>query len=162
MIENWMYKNISENFKWYEFFKSQVAERKEISNIPKEGYVYVNIKELVENVLQPIRDEFGPIVINSGYRSLKLNTVIGGSVMSNHCNGTAADIEPINPSVNYINIIEWIHNTISYRELIAEYFPTGWIHVAYREGENNRQLKLKDDVHNYERISISKLKELYG
>jgi len=117
-----MYKNITENFKWYEFFKSQVAKRKGIPNMPREGIVYVNIKELVDNVLQPIR----------------------------------------NLSIDYIDIIEWIHNNCSYRELIAEYFPEGWIHVAYTDDMNNRQLKLKDESHNYERVSLNKIKELYG
>jgi uncharacterized protein YcbK (DUF882 family) len=45
-------------------------------------------------------------VINSGYRSLKLNTAIGGSIMSNHCNGSAADIEPVDTSIKYIDVIE--------------------------------------------------------
>jgi hypothetical protein len=81
--------------------------------------------------------------------------------MSNHCNGSAADIEPVDTSIKYIDVIEWIHNNVPYRELIAEYFPNGWIHVTYKEGENNKQLKLKDNIHNYERVSITKLKELY-
>lgn len=53
-----------------------------------------NLKYLVENALQPIRNRLGfPITINSGYRSPLVNKLVGGSATSQHCRGEAADCE---------------------------------------------------------------------
>jgi hypothetical protein len=44
-------------------------------------------------LLQPIRDKFGvPLHISSGYRDVKLNAKVGGSLYSLHLKGKAADI----------------------------------------------------------------------
>ena len=153
---------ITQNFKWKEFFKSQTAKRKGIDNIPTDDNIWENLEELVVNVLQPLRDEFGCIRITSGYRSPELNSAIGGSENSNHCFGFAADIEPLKENVSLMDVIVYIHNILDFRELIVEYFPDGWIHVAYRKGSNARQLKLKDDNHNYQRVSLEYIKQLYG
>ena len=76
---------LSENFSLNELTKSQTATRRGISNQPSEEHLE-NLKALVENVLQPIRDSKGqPIRISSGYRSSRLNTAIGGSENSQHC-----------------------------------------------------------------------------
>jgi len=109
------------------------------------------------NILQPVRDHFGRINITSGFRSPELclaigsYKVVGGKpvVTSNHARGQAADIEPDDPSIPLIDIMNFIYNECDFRELIAEYFPGGWVHVAYREGGNAKILKLKDPDHNY-------------
>lgn len=153
---------ISKNFSWYEFFRSYVAIRKGINNTPHSPFVYENIERLTKNILQPLRDVFGPIYISSGYRNPELNDAVGGHKYSNHTIGCAADIEPLKRNVSLMDILEWIHKNCSYRELIAEYFPDGWVHVAYKEGYNNRQLKLRDAGHFYTPVSLVYLKEVYG
>ena len=51
-----------------------------------------NLKLLIENVLDPAREEFGDVIhINSGYRSPLVNRHIGGSTTSAHMTGRAAD-----------------------------------------------------------------------
>lgn len=85
---------LSENFTYEEFEKSETAEKLRIDNTIKHDMIRNNIKELVYHVLQPLRDKIGkPIIINSGYRCLKLNTAIGGVPSSQHVMGQAADIE---------------------------------------------------------------------
>ena len=60
---------LSENFELHELIKSQIAERKGISNNPSTDQIN-NLKDLCLNVLQPIRSHFdSPVVISSGYRS---------------------------------------------------------------------------------------------
>lgn len=152
---------ITTNFSWSEFFRSHTAIRTGINNVPDSDYVYENIRALTENVLQPLRDEMGPILITSGYRSPKLNNRIGGSRTSNHLIGCAADIEPIHDNIKLIDILEWIHKNCDYKELIAEYFPEGWVHVAYQEGKNHRQVKIKNHKYYYVSISVEQLKDMY-
>ncbi|MHA1233130.1 MAG: D-Ala-D-Ala carboxypeptidase family metallohydrolase [Candidatus Helarchaeota archaeon] len=148
------------NFKYKEFVLSPMAMRYGIELKPDESQ-WNAIELLCQNILQPIRNIFGPIRITSGYRSPELNKKIGGSEFSNHCLGQAADFEPIYPNVRMIDIFEYIARNLEFRELIAEYFPTGWIHVAFRINENIKQIKLKDKDHNYKIVDLEYVKKLH-
>lgn len=149
------------NFTYREFIKSQTALRKGIRNVPTIEQ-WENVEKLAKNILQPIRTNFGRIRITSGFRSVELCEAIGSSSTSNHAKGQAADIEPVDTSIKLFDILEWIHDNLVYRELIAEYFPRGWIHVAFRDGANTKVLKLKDSNHHYSRVSIDYIRNLYS
>jgi uncharacterized protein YcbK (DUF882 family) len=87
---------LSENFELHELIKSQIAERKGISNNPSTDQIN-NLKDLCLNVLQPIRSHFdSPVIISSGYRSPELCVAIGSKPTSQHSEGKAADIEIMN------------------------------------------------------------------
>ena len=150
---------IDSNFTYEEFTKSDVAIRFAIDNTPNDEQLK-NIEILTSKILQPIRNKFGKIRITSGFRSPELCRKIGSSIHSNHTRGEAADIEPIE-NIKLFTILEWIHFNLDYRELIAENFPNGWIHVAYREGDNNKQLKLKDSRHHYSIETIDYIRKIY-
>ena len=149
------------NFRYREFVRSDTAIRLGLKNLPKDEQ-WKNLERLASQVIQPVRDLFGSIKITSGYRSPELNTAIGGSVYSNHCRGEAADIEPVFGDIRLIDIFKFIHDTLEFRTLIAEYFPGGWAHVDYRKGGNIKRLKLKDKYHNYDIVDIDELMGLYG
>jgi hypothetical protein len=93
--------------------------------------------------------------------AIRLNKAINGSKKSWHCFGCAADIEPLRASVSLLDLLEWIYNNCEFRELIAEFFSEGWVHVAYVEGRNSHKLKLKDKNHNYKIVSLDYVKSLY-
>ena len=149
------------NFQYKEFIKSNTALRKGISNIPTDDH-WKCIETLTTNVLQPVREKFGRIRITSGYRCPELCEEIGSNKDSNHCRGEATDFEPLRSNVTLYQVLAWIYRNLQFRELIAEYFPDGWIHVAYREGANDRILKLKDNKHHYERVELGYIQKLYG
>jgi len=134
---------LSENFTLQEFTKSQTAERRGIDNTPVEGHLE-NAKALFENVVQPVRDNFGVTVINSGYRSGDLNYAIGGSNTSQHCKGQAVDIEC--PGTPNYDVAKWIEDNLDFDQLILEFYTpgipdSGWIHVSYKT-EDNRNASL--------------------
>jgi uncharacterized protein YcbK (DUF882 family) len=84
---------LSKNLSLAEVIRSETAKRRGISNMPTPEHTE-NFKLLAEKIFQPIRDHFGvPIHISSGYRSKELNSAIGGSLTSQHCQGEAIDIE---------------------------------------------------------------------
>ncbi|TVZ38077.1 peptidase M15-like protein [Alteromonadaceae bacterium 2753L.S.0a.02] len=91
-----MQMQLSENFWLSEFLQSQTAERKpEVAgdqfNPPH--HIVENLRYLCENTLQPLRTLLQtPLRISSGYRSVALNTAIGGSATSQHTKGEAADL----------------------------------------------------------------------
>lgn len=133
---------LTNNFSLAELCKSQTALRKGIDNLPKDPDIVSKMQTLAEEILQPIRDKFGPTVINSGYRCKKLNTAIGGSKKSQHCFGEAADVEV--PTLSNRDLAEWIKNTLDFDQLILEFYNgkdprSGWVHVSYKSKEDNRK-----------------------
>lgn len=88
--------DISKNFSYREFENSDTAKRMGIDNtIPYE--LKPNVKALVDNVLQPLRDVWGVMKINSGYRCRRLNELVGGVESSQHRNASACDVSCSNP-----------------------------------------------------------------
>ena len=73
---------LSKNFTLTEYTKSQTALRQGIDNTPGDEHLEA-AKTLFEKVVQPVRDNFGPTVINSGYRGPDLNKAVGGSATTN-------------------------------------------------------------------------------
>lgn len=132
---------LSKNFTMAEFTKSQTAERKGIDNTP-EGEHLEAAQALFENVVQPVRDHFGPTVINSGYRSPALNEAVGGSSTSQHCKGQAADIEV--PGTPNADLAQWIVDNVEFDQVILEFYTpgipdSGWVHVSYKADGDNRK-----------------------
>jgi hypothetical protein len=133
--------NLSKNFTLTEFIKSQTALRLDIDNTPNEEHLE-SAKSLFENVVQKVRDEFGPTVINSGYRGPALNEAVGGSSKSQHCKGEAVDIEV--PGVANYDIAKWIEDNLDFDQLILEFYTpgipdSGWVHVSYKKKDNRKQ-----------------------
>jgi len=133
---------LTENFTLVEMTKSEAALRNNLDNTPTQSEV-VNLKILCEKVLQPIRNHYGKgVKVNSGFRSKKVNTVIGGSKTSDHCNGQAADIEI--PGLPNAELAEWIKANLVYTQLILEFYTpgvpdSGWVHVSYIQGNLKKQ-----------------------
>ena len=98
-----------------------------------------NLKLLVDNVLDPLREMYGkPIKVNSGYRSPLVNIKVGGSKNSDHVKGMAADITGGSISENKI-LFELIKNNFKFRQLINEYDYT-WVHVSFNPSDNKKQI----------------------
>ena len=119
---------ISKNFNFYEFTKSETADRLGIDNTKLSLRVKDNIVQLVENILQPLRDEINcPIKINSGYRCNSLNVAVNGAVNSQHKLGLAADIKcTCLPPYEVAKVIHRMN--LPYDQLIL--YPT-FVHVSY-------------------------------
>jgi len=132
---------LSKNFTLTEFTKSQTAIRKGISNLPTDEHLEA-AKELFENVVQKVRDHFGITILNSGYRSVQLNSAVGGSLSSQHCKGEAVDLEC--PGHSNVEVAEWIRDNLEFDQLILEFYTpgipdSGWVHVSYKTSGNRKQ-----------------------
>lgn len=133
---------LTKNFELSELIKSQTASRFHIDNTPSQ-IVISNLKLLCEKVLQPIRDNFDkPVIISSGYRSLKVNSKThGSSQTSQHLTGQAADFDI--PGIPNYDLAVWIKENLNYDQLILEYYTggnSGWIHVGYSSAHKNQEL----------------------
>jgi|TARA_B100001287_G_scaffold248764_1_gene228171 hypothetical protein len=122
---------LSKNFSLLELTKSQTAERRGIENKPTAEHIE-NMVALCENILQPVRDQYGSFIVSSGYRCPELCIAIGSSKDSQHAKGQAADFEVAGVS-NY-KLASWIEENLEFDQLILECFTggnTGWIHCSY-------------------------------
>jgi len=125
--------NLTRNFSLLELTKSDTAIRRGIDNNPNADQVE-KLKLLCENILQPVRDHFGRVKVTSGFRSPELCTAIGSSINSQHARAEAADFEC--PGVDNVELADWIHKTLTYDQLILEFYTpgepnSGWIHCSW-------------------------------
>ena len=133
---------ISKNFSLSEMVKSATAVRLGVDNSPSSIHL-VNLTHLAIHILQPVRDQFGVITINSGYRSPTLNAKVGGSKTSQHCNGQASDFESF--STPNPDLAKWIAKNLDFDQLILEFYDgkdpnSGWIHCSYNLMGNRKKI----------------------
>ena len=125
---------------------SRTAERLDINNVPDDDQL--KAMELVaEKVFEPLREWVGgPVKINSFFRSVKLNKIIGGSSKSQHCRGQAIDIDDTFGKVANSDMYNYIKNNLDFDQLIWEFGNDdnpNWLHVSYVSPEKNRNRCLK-------------------
>ena len=134
---------LSPHFTLGELTKTNV---KGIDNVPPHAAV-LNLKNLCENWLEPLRQAQGPIVINSGFRSEAVNKAIGGVKGSNHLSGCAVDIRclGIEQAIRYACILLDMADGTKrdFDELLIERSPKGtfWLHFAVRPKDNRRKVR---------------------
>lgn len=134
---------LSSNFKLLEFVLSEAAERKGIDNTPPDEII-ARLQTLCQAILEPARQQLGPLHINSGYRSPALNAAIGGSSSSAHMIGYAADVVPL--AATKLEFAKWVKENCTFDQIILEYgtiAEPAWIHVSCdprARGEVRRKL----------------------
>lgn len=153
------------NFKWYEVWKSSTANRLDLSNITSDSAVINNVRNLVVNVLQPLREDLGSIKPQSWYRGEALERWLCRDAYINWCagrkikptektwqkyfkrkshpKGQAVDIEVSVMSND--DLFEHIRKHYQFDQLIREYrvkgIPdSGWVHVSWAGAGNRNQV----------------------
>lgn len=124
------------NFTISELVRSDTAKQNGINNTPDINSLD-NLLELIFYVLQPLRDKLKkPIIITSGFRSVKVNNLVGGVSNSQHLYGQAADIT-VN-GMSAAQLFGFVKNSgVEYDQCINEY--NSWVHVSYNKGHNRKQ-----------------------
>ena len=80
---------LTEHFSYEEMTRTKWS--KHYDNTP-DALQTAALRNLCEKVLEPLRRQFGPIRINSGFRSPLVNEAVHGVGCSKHLTGEAADI----------------------------------------------------------------------
>jgi len=129
---------LSPNFSLEEATKSQTALRLGIDNAPTAATID-KMKAVCEAILEPVRDHFKrPVIINSFYRSPRLNAAVGSKPSSQHAKGEAVDFEV--PGVPNLEVAEWVRDNLTYDQCALEFYTpgdpsSGWVHVSYHDGQ---------------------------
>mgnify|MGYP001168959366 CR=1 FL=1 len=110
-----------------------------------------NLRDLMENCVDRIIEEYPHLVLISAYRSLKLNRMIGGSHdNSSHIKGCAIDFKVPEEHTSYV--FNWcIKNLPEWHELMWAYPERGnrsWIHLSYKKGRNMKSTTLASEREN--------------
>jgi hypothetical protein len=117
---------LSPNFTLEELTHSDIAVRLGLDNTP-DAIITANLTRLAK-FLEEVRRVVGrPIMVNSAYRSVKVNEAVGSKPTSQHCNGCAADIKV--PGLTPNDIVSFvIKSNIEYDQLIREF--DSWVHIS--------------------------------
>ena len=141
---------LSKNLSLVEVMKSATAIKHGIANEPSSQHL-TNLKAVATNIFQPCRDYFGkPLAVTSGYRSPKLNELIGGSKRSQHSKGEALDLDAqVYGGFTNAELFHYIKDNLDFDQLIWEFGndeEPDWMHCSYTT-ENRREV-LKAYKHN--------------
>ncbi|MCK5606575.1 peptidase M15, partial [Candidatus Pacearchaeota archaeon] len=132
--------NLSKNFTLDELIVTSTSGSNIPPGIHKEKLLYV-----ANYLAQPIRDRWGVVIVNSGYRSEAVNAAIGGSKTSQHPRGEAIDIRT--PDADLWEVYLWILDNLNFGQCIFEEKGSAtWIHISLpRLAKPNKQALLFKD-----------------
>ena len=137
---------ISTHISYKEAVFSRTALRLDIDNTP-DGYELGNMNGVAHNIFEPLREWVGgPIKINSFFRDKALNTAIGGSSRSQHCEGRAIDLDDTFGHKTNKDMFHYIKDNLNFDQLIWEFgddINPAWVHVSYVNDNENRNRCLK-------------------
>ena len=137
---------ISKHISYKEAVYSRTATRLDIDNNPDDMEVY-RMSLIAEEVFEPLRAWVGgPIKINSFFRSPELNTAIGGSTKSQHCQGQAIDLDDTFGRATNAEMYDFIKEHLDFDQMIWEFGDDDnpdWVHVSYVSSDKNRNRCLK-------------------
>ncbi|UVL80114.1 D-Ala-D-Ala carboxypeptidase family metallohydrolase [Pseudomonas putida] len=127
---------ITPHFTLDEMTVSQLAARDGFDNNPPPE-ARANL-QLLCGALEQVRALFGaPIIVSSGFRSEKVNRLIGGATNSQHVQGLAADftVIEVSPRETVRRISE---SAVPFDQLILEF--DRWVHLSVTRDTPRRQV----------------------
>ena len=129
---------ISKHVTYNEAVFSAKAVASKVSNIPSEAQLEA-MQLVAEELFEPLREWYGkPIKINSFFRNLEVNKLVGGSKTSQHCKGEAIDISAGNKAEKK-KLFDYVCKNLDFDQCINEYDFT-WIHISYNKKANRKQI----------------------
>jgi len=119
--------NLSTHFTLEELTRSEIAARNGWDNTPNEAEIE-NLKRLAV-LLEQVKGAVGmkPVMINSGFRSKKVNDAVGSKDTSQHRIGCAADLRV--PGMTPKQVVDaCIANAVPFDQIILEF--DSWTHIS--------------------------------
>ena len=142
--------NLTKNFTLEELIASPTAKRHGIKNTPSETGK-AKLATLAKEILQPIRDAYGKsIIVTSGYRCTKLNSIVGGAKTSDHIYCCAADIRSVsdtaedNKTLWEVVVRLWKQGRLPKLKQCINEYNYDWVHVSFQDGRTTKRGQFLD------------------
>ena len=133
---------LTPHFSYEEMTYSAWAERHGVENTPDDLQLLA-LFNLCQKLGEPLREVFGPIRVNSGFRCPEVNEGVGGVGRSKHLTGEAMDIYLPSEQIGR-EYFRFIEKNVDFDQLMFEYNSRGamWIHcsVCLDARENRHQV----------------------
>ena len=147
--------NITKNFTYNELTKTKHKDLLKLNR--EQGLLFTDKMRLIVNyILQPTRNRYGlPVIINSGFRSLKLHYYIYGlnnkirkamglkpiavPLQSQHLEAEAVDFYV--KGYDLKKVFDWIQCTLIFGQVIL-YVDENFIHISLPTLKNNGQVMI--------------------
>ncbi|MBO7537821.1 MAG: peptidase M15 [Prevotella sp.] len=132
---------LSPHFSYEEMTRSTWARLHRVDNTPNDLQLAALIN-LCWKLGEPLREVFGPIYVNSGFRNETVNTGVHGVGGSKHLSGEAMDIriDSVEQGKEYFMFIQ---KNVDFDQLLFEFNKHGamWLHcsVCLDPKENRHQ-----------------------
>ena len=132
---------LSPHFSYEEMTRSTWARLHRVDNTPDDLQLAALIN-LCWKLGEPLREVFGPIYVNSGFRNETVNTGVHGVGGSKHLSGEAMDIriDSVEQGKEYFMFIQ---KNVDFDQLLFEFNKHGamWLHCSVCLGpkENRHQ-----------------------
>ncbi len=125
--------NLSDHLTLNEMLRSSKAQQLGIDNNPSVEIISA-LSSWAQNLFEPLRAQFGPLLVTSGYRCPKLNAAVGGAADSAHVFGCAGDLQPLDPRFTARDLVGWVadRSGLLYDQVIFEHPAEGepWCHLG--------------------------------
>lgn len=127
---------LSKNFAWGELTRTGQSDLQAKNREEAEQYKAA-LTALATTLLQPVRDRWGALRINSAFRGRSVNQKVGGAKASQHLIGEAVDFVPLSEGVTLEEVFDWIRKEsgLPFGQVIHE-CPSAtsrWIHLSLGE-----------------------------
>jgi len=122
--------HLQQSFLLSEFLRSETGIRRGLDNTPRPAELN-NLRHILAPGMQRVRNCLGgPVLVLSGYRSLEVNTAVGGSRTSQHTQGLACDfVAPqFGTPKSVSRYLMERSGEIRFDQLIHE---GGWVHISF-------------------------------
>lgn len=113
-----------------------------LANTPTANEI-AQLRALVQHILQPLRDDLQqPVLVNSAFRSERVNRAVGGTATSQHRFGQAADIRV--DGMRSRDLAQRIIDLkLPFDQVIEEF--GNWVHVSYGPRQRRQVLTAVKD-----------------
>jgi hypothetical protein len=115
-----------------EMVASSTAERLGIDNTPTADQIQ-SLTNWAMVFFEPVRAQFGPCRVSSGYRCTRLNAAVGGVPNDAHEQACGGDIQPLDPKYAPRDIVKWVaeESKLPFDQVIYEHDGVAfWCHLG--------------------------------
>ena len=136
---------LSPHFSYEEMTRSAWARLHRVDNTPNDLQLAALIN-ICWKLGEPLREVFGPIYVNSGFRNETVNTGVHGVGGSKHLSGEAMDIRIDNVELGK-EYFMFIQKNVDFDQLLFEFNRRGamWLHCSVcLDPKENRHQAIKN------------------